>query len=545
MAAALCAVIVAAVPAAYLIRHRRYSEPETAGMAFLSAVAVALLGIYFCWIRWYVFFPADIWIWAEGDYVNDILKFSIGYPIYTRSANHESFAYVPGSQFLTYLLARIAGKADSIETYRAIQMCYTACAAFMGMLSCRRILHLARPQSRAAQSWMWNTLCFASCFLIATNSITNPFAHNLHGDALAQLAIMTAYYLLLAYVDTRSLRVLAAMILIVPASFLVKQSALIWVALYVGFLAVWGRSWQRLALYAVGTATLLGAVVAICYAVWGGPFFYWVFYLFSHHQVSPLRSFQHVLDAWAYYAAGLLGGVLILYRSKADALFGSWLVWLGLLTAEAYTSGIAWMLNHMGPGCLIAGIWFLAGLAFLWDAGTKARDASLMERYIRVAAITATVVLMFSGMGMFRIPLRPVSDDAYRYVRDIEKQFEGQPAGKVLLDVGTWVYLKDRVIMGDRASAIDEEGYADSGDFSTFLTNIRTKHYSKILVRHLHASDFWYENALWPRRRGLRDALLSSYRETGQIRAAAAPKDVKRWAEDPYLFDDIAILEPK
>jgi hypothetical protein len=541
----LFAAILAAAPACYLWRTRRHAQPETAGLAFLSTLTVLLVAVYFFWVHWYVFFPADILIWSEGEFVNDMLKFSVGYPIYSAPVNHDSFAYVPGSQLLTYLLAWVAGRAGSIPAYRIIQLCYTALAAFMATLCCRRILRLARPASRAGQGWLWPILWYAACFLMATNSITNGFVHNLHNDALAQLATLTAYYLLLVYVETRSRAVLAAMIVMVPAGFLIKQSLLVWGLLYGAFLAIWGQSWKRLAVFAVSAAALYGAVVATCYAIWGTPFYYWVFYLMGHHSISPLRSFQHVLDTWPYFAAGLFGGIVVLRGRRPDALMGAWLVWLGLITLEAYTSGIAWMLNHLGPGCLMAGTWFLAGLTCRWESASESARPPQAQDWIRAGAVTAIVALMFSGLGLIRIPLRPVSDDAYRYVRDIEHEFEGQPPGKVLLDAGTWIYLKDKVIMGDRAPAIGEEGYANTGDFSLFRSNIRAKRYSKILVRHLHKPDLWYEHALWSKPSGLRDALLESYRETGRIPGAEPPKDVKHRAEDPYLFDEISILGPK
>jgi hypothetical protein len=542
---AFFAAVLAAVPGVYVLSKRRAAIAETASLVFLSTMSLLLLAIYFFWVGWYVFFPADIWIWSEGDFVNDMLKFATGYPLYSSPVNHDSFAYVPGPQLLTYLVARLAGGTGSIPAYRVIQLCYTAIAAFVATLSCRRILRLAWPESQVGDKWLWNMFSYAAFFLIATNSITNHFAHNLHGDALAQLATIVAYYLLLVYLETRSRRILAAMILMVPIGFLVKQSLLIWVVWYGGFLALWGKSWKRLAAFAGATAALLAGVLATCYAIWGSTFFYWVFYLFGHHPVSPLRSFQHLLDTWPYYAAGLLGGIAVLRNRRPDYLLGAWLIWLGVMTAEVYTSGIAWMLNHAGPGSLMAGIWFMAGLASLGDVTAQARNVPQSERWIRAGAVTATVALMFNGMGVIRIPLRPVSDDAYRYARDIEKQFDGLPADKILLDVGSWVYIRNRVIMGDRASAIGEEGYANTGDFSTFTNHLKTRRYAKILVRHLHQPDFWYENTQWPRPRGLREAILDNYYETGLIRAAAAPKDVKHWAEDPYLFDEISILEPK
>jgi hypothetical protein len=168
-----------------------------------------------------------------------------------------------------------------------------------------------------------------------------------------------------------------------------------------------------------------------------------------------------------------------------------------------------------------------------------------MEDWVRVGAVTAAVALMFSGMGFVRIPIRPISDDAYRYVADIEAQFAGLPAQDVLLDVGTWIYARNRVIMGDRAPGICEEGYSGMGDRSGILARLAARRYSKILVRGLHDPDFWYENSLWPKPSGLRRAILENYRETGHIRAIDPPKEVKDRLEDPYLSGEITILQPR
>lgn len=540
----LLAGVLIVVPAVSLLRSGRATRPETASLAFLSALSLALLAVYFFWVSSYVFFPADILIWSEGDFVNDMLKFSVGYPIYSAPVNHDSFHYVPGPQLLTYLLANLSSKAGSLAAYRVIQVSYTVLAAFVASLCCRRILRMTWPQITFWRGWFWSGFSFSSFLLIATNSITNRFAHNLHDDALAQLATVSAFYFLLSYAETRSRTAIAAMALMTTAGFLIKQSLLIWGGLYGLFLLIWGRSWKRFVAFGLGATAIFGSSLAVCYAIWGQPFFYWIFGVLSHHPISPLRSFQHVLDAWPYFAASLLGGIAVLRGRRADALFGAWLFSFLLLAEETYTSGIAWMLNHMGPGCLLAGIWFFAGLASVWPHLFAFTPKPQFMDWIRAAAVTATIAFLFSGMGLVRIPLRPLSDDAYRYVHDIEGQFRGQSAGKILLDVGTWNYLPARVIMRDRAAVIGEEGYANQGDFSGFTSRLASKYYSKILVRGLHAPDFWYENALWPRPRGLRKALLDNYRETGVIRAAERPKDVKDGAEDPYLFGEISILEP-
>ncbi len=366
----------------------------------------------------------------------------------------------------------------------------------------------------------------------------------MHADALAEVANLAAFYLLLRYIQTPTRWVLAAMVVMVPVGFFIRQNALIWAVCYFGFLAAWGRSWKRLAVFTAATAALCGAVIAVCYALWGEPFFYWVFYPLTTHAVSPLRSFEHVLDAWAYFAALLLGGMAILRGRNSNPLLGAWLASLFVLTAEAYTSGWGWMLNHMGPGSLLAGVWFLAGLTSVWDLATGSGTRRAQD-WIRAGTLTATVALMSSGWGVIRIPLPPISEDAYRYVRDIEKEFQGQHASQILLDEGTWVYWKQRVIMGDRSPSIGERGSSGTGDFSGILSRLAAKRDSKILVRDYYDPDFAYEYYLWPKPSGIRQAMLDNYREVGRIRAAEGPPAVKDWAEDPYFFGEIAILEPK
>jgi hypothetical protein len=77
------------------------------------------------------------------------------------------------------------------------------------------------------------------------------------------------------------------------------------------------------------------------------------------------------------------------------------------------------------------------------------------------------------------------------------------------------------------------------------MTRIATRHYSKILVRGYHNFDFVYDYFLFPKSTGIRRALQDNYRETGSIRAVEGNPYVKDWAEDPYYFGEITILEPR
>ncbi len=98
------------------------------------------------------------------------------------------------------------------------------------------------------------------------------------------------------------------------------------------------------------------------------PFYYWVFYMVTRHPISPLRSALHGLQAWTYFAALVLGAAAVLRGRRQSPLLGAWLICLLVLASETYTSGLGWTLNHMGPGSLLAAIWFFAGLASVWSS---------------------------------------------------------------------------------------------------------------------------------------------------------------------------------
>ena len=538
----LFAILLALPPAVYLLVRRRAANPGRLGLIVLATVGVLLVSVYLYWVSFYVLFPADILIWSESDFVNDILKFRLGYPIYSAQVNNESFTYVPGSRLLTYFLASLSGRATSIPVYRMIQIGYTLLAAVIAAFCCRGLVEMSLSARRFRDRALWGAVWLPIFFLMATNSLTNPFVHNLHDDALAQLVSVTAYYLLLKYVSTRDDRVLAAMAVIPGLGFLVKQSLAIWAVLYCAQLALFDRprSMKRLVTFAMIAFGGIGAVIAGCYALWGDNFVYWALTVLGKHGVSPLRSFQHILDAWIYFAIGLLGGVVLLRGKSFHLLLGPWLVWLSVFLMEAYTSGIAWMRNQMGPGSLIAGIWFIAALVKLWPSLPLGAISKFRPQvWLRVGIAVAAVGLLFSGLGVVRIPMRPFSSDAYRYLREIEREFEGQSADNLLLDAGTWIYLKQGVVMKDRAPSIGERGYSETGNFSGMIQRLKQKRYSKILIRNLHAPDFWYDHRMWRKPSEIKRTLLENYREIGRIMAVQ-----DGYKQGHYLFSDISILVP-
>jgi hypothetical protein len=530
----------------YLLKAGASAGLDRLGLVAIGTVGVLLTACYFFQASFYILFPADIFIWSESDFVNDILKFRQGYPIFTAEVNNESFTYVPGAQLVTYFLAWLAGHPVSVSAYRAIQLFYTALAAVAAFFCCRRLLETARPDGqKASDSPLWGAVWLTGLFLIATNGLTNPFNHLLHNDALAQLFTVTAYWLLLEYETKRNKKLLWLMAIVPAAGFWIKQSLIIWAFFYLAYLAVFvrPRSIQRVFWFGLAAGGFLLASVAAGYWLWQDNFIYWVFTVLGAHGVSPLRSFRHLLTIWPYFAAGLLGGAVLLQASGFKKLFGLWFIWLALISVETYTSGVAWMINHIGPGCLIAGVWFWAGTAAVWNRfqGSTIKNATAAE-WFRAGAAAVLVLLLFSGFGVVRVPVRPFDfQDAERYIGEIENEFTGEMPEKVLLDLGSWVYLPNGVIMKDRAPAIGERGYSQTGDFSGILRRIEEKNYSKILVRNLHSPDFWYDHEMWNRPSGIRQALLENYREAGRIDA------VKGFEPNmlPYGLSQISILVPR
>jgi hypothetical protein len=537
--------VLGAVPIiVYLAARRGAAKLGELGLIAAGTIGVLLTACYLFWASFYIMFPADVFIWSESDFVGDIVKFRQGYPIFTADVNNESFTYVPGTQLLTYFLAWLIGLPTSISAYRAIQVVYTLLAAFIAFLCCRRLFAICFPnEKRIGESLLWGIVWLTGLFLIATNSITNPFSHLLHNDALAQLFTVTAYWLVLEYQATKNKRILWLMAMIPALGFWVKQSLIIWAVLYCAYLIVFDRprSFRRITAFAAFAFTGVFVSVFIGYALWQENFIYWVFTVLSEHAVSPLRSFRHLLEIWVYFAVGLIGGAVLL-QDKFKELFGLWLVWLILISTETYTSGIAWMLNHIGPGCLIAGIWFFAALADVWH---KISDAEIKnaraDEWMRAAASLAVLCLLFSGFGFVRVPVKPFGADAERYVREIENEFSAQPPERTLLDAGTWIYMRDGIVMKDRAPSIGERGYSQTGDFSGILGRLKQKYYAKILVRNLHSPDFWYDHELWSKSSDIRKTLLENYTEVGKINAAS---DFSQ-SETPYGFQEISILVPR
>jgi hypothetical protein len=206
-----------------------------------------------------------------------------------------------------------------------------------------------------------------------------------------------------------------------------------------------------------------------------------------------------------------------------------------------YTSGVSWHANHLGPGVFLATGWMLAALARAWPALVAAGSRGL--RVARGAAVAATMVLVVGGLGLIRDPRNPVPGDFGRYVRDIEREFEGLDPRRVLLDTGSWIYLRHGVVMKDRSAAVSVHVGMNQPDIDrerlhATIARMEARAYDKILARQIDTDLSWYD--FQDRGSGVKEAMLRNYRI---VRRIPAVRGVSTWWP-VHLVSEVVVLEP-
>jgi hypothetical protein len=179
-------------------------------------------------------------------------------------------------------------------------------------------------------------------------------------------------------------------------------------------------------------------------------------------------------------------------------------------------------------------VWTLSALSRLWPWTTAPSndEFSRLSNWARPAGAAAFVLTLFVAMHVVPTAdpyearnwkLRP-SPDVYSYIAGIEREFEGLPPERVLLDVGNWIYLRHSILARDRAISLADQPCNDIYDnFDVMISRIRNKEYDKILVHDLGSPFFIYDYALWRRPSGVRKALLENYTEVRVIPLSSSP----------------------
>lgn len=511
---AVVLVIVALVAA----RNRR--DPVTWSLYLAWALVSLALAAYVAWVESLVRYPADILIWAESNFVQDITHLRSGLPLYDDPERLASLFYPPLNQIATYALATLFGHPLSVAAYRIVQLAWMALAAGLAVGIVRDLLTLAGHASHgifARHSRLASAVVAGVVFLVGTNPITHPFAHNLHDDSVAVLVSTAAFFVLTRYAVTRHSGYLVAFAFLPGLGFLAKQSMAIWAPLGAGAVALLGGAgwFRRAALLGVASLALVLLPMFGGGALWGEGWHFWIIETLGAHPVSPARSLHHALLTAAFSLLGIVA-LLVLWQGRdRRGLLVCWAAWMLLLATQTYTSGIAWMLNHIAPAAMLAGTWAAAALAaewprMIWRSGVVTEPPLA---WARGTMVPVTLTLALAVLGAVRVPEAGLGSDADAYRKRLEQAVaEGRSSGApVLLDHGSWVFVKERESVGDRSAAVGELGYSGIDVFAGIRDRIASRHYGRIIVRNYRAPSFLYDDATWGTSSGIRQLLEEHY----------------------------------
>jgi hypothetical protein len=251
------------------------------------------------------------------------------------------------------------------------------------------------------------------------------------------------------------------------------------------------------------------------------------------HVISFVRINERFADAALYLLPGLIGGIVLLRGERTRRLIALWAGWLVMTFGGLYTSGITFFPAHLGPSTMVGACFGLAALATLWPLGEEAEGLHA-QQWFQVLVGFLVVLTVFAGMGFTRVPQLTVDPDLHRYVRDIEHEFDGLPADRVLLDTGEWIYLRNGVVMKDRMAMLNTHRTPHYG----LLGRLARQEYARILVHVLPSGNYAYDLG---RNRGIQVAMTRYYRE---VRRIPGIRGMDKWLNYDMSMSDIAVLEP-
>jgi hypothetical protein len=383
----------------------------------------------------------------------------------------------------------------------------------------------------------WFAISAAILMLVTGEPRFNLYTHTLHNDGLSLLVSMSAFWVLVRHVRAPSRVTAVLLVLVPPLALLVKQNGVIWMPLIALCILVARPSeWRQVIVRGFASLASVILVVLIGHRYWGGQdFLFWVFMALGAKDVSVFRSVYNLLDA-GVYASFFIGAGLLVRAQRANR--GSWallLTCVALFGVNAYTSGIGFVANHLGPGVMLATVWAMAASARLWESA--AHDP------VNGWTMVAVCLLVPAGLGLVRYPRDQVPPDLRRYVASIEAEFDGVPRSEVLLDNGNWMYLREGIVMRDRGSPValhlgvnqKEPGYIH---LTATVNRIRNGEYQRVLVRNFRTGRSLYGF-------GRSDSpVISALNERYHVVRTIPPVKASVWWPD-LLLGEIDVLEPR
>lgn len=537
------AVVVMAVALGIVIVRQGVGQLQGVLPLTTLAIIVTLMALAMAYqMAHYIMLPVDLLSFAESPFINDILKFRLGTPIYTSPTENNSYPYAPGTQLLTYFLASLFGRGDSIAFLRGVQFSYVMVACIVAASLCDSLSRKFVAGGEYRHRPLWIAVWLPCLFLLATEPRFNEYTHSLHNDGLSLLLSVCAFWLMVKHSAGPRSWMVVCMTILPALGFMVKQSQLAWGGIFFIYLLLSEKaSWRQLVYYSLCSTALVAATLGVCYLLWGDHFLFWSFVATGKKSVSILRSIDHLFQAGIFVLMGLFGGWVLVFNAASRATKALWLGWAIIFTIEAYTSGLGWHSNHLGPGIMLAACWLFPALVKVWPVRGQSR--SWLEYQTRQSAAVVAVVMLWGALGLVRMPQNPIPADFFRYVNDIEKEFAGMATHKVLMDTGNWIYLREGVLMKDRSETVGIwVGKNQEIDFpyvAETIKRIENKSYDKILARQLDTDQSWYD--FQDRGSGVKSAILANYEP---IRRVPAVRGIGAWWPH-HLVAEVLVLVPK
>ena len=511
-------------------------------LVFNVLIAVILVVFFLALIQPLVFFPADLLMWEEGDFVGNIIKLNTGVPLYTAPADSNSLIYNPGAFLLTYAVAWVTGATRSVVALRLIQLGFVLLAALIATSCSRKLFQISFPNVRLPFGVTWTVFTFLALFLAATAPHTNKFVYCLHVDAAALLISAFAVWTMLCYAERPTLVNLLIMAACPAAGFATKQFLISLVPVMAVFLLVLRpRDVTRLLLFTGLSAGLIALTFGLFYAIWGDNYIFWTLevmggarkqIVFSPdaNSISIARGLDHLARVSIELVMGVVGAWWLVRFGSGRVGWALASAWFVLIASETVSSGAGWeTLYHFGPAVLLGGVFALCSLPAIWNSLTGPGEG-YVQRFSTAFLMTSVIAGMFLAWKV--IPtgdrtqpryLRSVGSggDLERYVKEIEKEFDGLPPERVLIGLGSWMYLKHDVLQKDRAVSLGDQPLRDMyQNFDITVGRIRSRIYDKVIVHDYHSPYFLYDWADWTKSSGFRAALTENYVEVRTIPAA-------------------------
>jgi hypothetical protein len=523
------------------------APPVRGTLVLLILFSLLLMGVYLASMRALLRLPYDLASWSEPMFVVDIIKLRMGQPLYLPAGDGNSNVYTFLTPVVSYALAKVAGRPESIPFYRLLQQFYLFCAALLAASAALQLAGMTAPEKLRLGRRLWWCFFFLASFLFLTNDATGVFNIYLHNDPFSAAVSLLAFWAMVKHASCAAAsgtespaanRWLCVMAVLPAVGFLAKQYLAIWAAAYVLYLWIEGSSsLPRLLKFSAAAFGGVALAIGAGLAMWGGNFRYWVFQVMGATVISFARLSDRFADAGWHLVLGLLGGlILVLVRgANFPRLLGIFSAWFVLFAGAISTSGITFHPSHFGPCTEVGFCLFLAGLAVLWPEANPSPDLRALG-WFRTLLLCLSVFLVFAGLHLTQGRPHPVQGDLFRYVQQIEKEFEDLPADRVLLDNGEWIYLKKNVLMKDRFPILVSERKREA--YAPFLDRIRTRTYARILVHVLPDGRFSYD--IGPGR-GIGPEMLSNYREVRRIPRVVG---MESWLYYTQSMSDVVVLEP-